>query len=260
MPPFAFFLHNKQVCAKIKAKERDFLTLIIIYVLVYVFAALLPSFFLLRYIYKHDTVEKEPPKLLWKLFFLGVLSAIPACIMELIGGNVLDMFVEPDNPVYSIVTAFLVVAVVEEGFKFFFLKRATWNNPNFNYRFDGVVYAVFVSLGFAAIENILYVFSYGLSVALPRALLAVPAHMGFAVFMGAFYGNAQLWRAKGKRAGMYANLIMSYLLPVLLHGIYDACAMVNSTYSALAFYGFVIVMYFIVIRTIKKASAKDELI
>ncbi len=232
------------------------MTLIIIYVL----AALLPAFFLLRYIYKHDTVEKEPPKLLWKLFFLGVLSAIPACIMELIGGNVLDMFVEPENPVYSIVTAFLVVAVVEEGFKFLFLKRATWNNPDFNYRFDGVVYAVFVSLGFAAIENILYVFSYGLSVALPRALLAVPAHMGFAVFMGAFYGSAQLCRAKGKRAGMYVNLSLSYLLPVLLHGIYDACAKVNSTYSALVFYGFVIVMYFIVIRTIKRASAKDELI
>lgn len=249
-------MHIILACAKIDAKESGRLTLILIYVL----AALLPAFFLLRYIYKHDTVEKEPPRLLWKLFFLGVLSAIPACVLELIGGNVLEMFVEPENPVYSIVTAFLVVAAVEEGFKFLFLKRATWNNPNFNFRFDGVVYAVFVSLGFAAIENILYVFSYGLSVALPRALLAVPAHTGFAVFMGVFYGSAQLCRAKGRRAGRRGNLILSYLIPVILHGIYDACAMVDSTYSVIIFFGFVIVMYFIVIRTIKKASSRDEMI
>jgi RsiW-degrading membrane proteinase PrsW (M82 family) len=71
--------------------------------------------------------------------------------------------------VYFIATA-VIVALVEEGTKLFFLKRFTWRSPDFNYRYDGVVYAVFVSLGFAAIENLLYVFQYGLSVAWARVL------------------------------------------------------------------------------------------
>ncbi len=95
------------------------------------------------------------------------------------------------QPAYTILLAFLVVAVVEEGTKFVFLKLRTWRDPNFNFRFDGIVYAVFVSLGFAAFENINYVLGYGLTVALPRAVLAIPAHMGFAVFMGLFYGRGK---------------------------------------------------------------------
>lgn len=82
-----------------------------------------------------------------------------------------------------------------------FLHARTWRNPNFNYRFDGIVYAVFVSLGFAAFENIQYVLHYGLSVALPRAIFAVPGHMSFAVFMGLFYGRAKLYEAWGDGAG-----------------------------------------------------------
>ena len=98
----------------------------------------------------------------------------------------MNALVAPDNPKHIILLAFLVVAAVEEGSKFFFLYRRTWHDPNFNFRYDAIVYAVFVSLGFAAFENVKYVFNYGLSVALPRAILAIPGHMGFAVFMGFF--------------------------------------------------------------------------
>lgn len=227
-------------------------------IIIYILAALLPALLLLRYIYKHDTVEKEPAGLLWKLFFLGVLSAIPACILELIGGDLVDYFISPDSKAYSLVSAFLVIAVAEEGCKLLVLKLSTWKQPSFNYRFDGLVYAVFVSLGFAAIENVLYVFSMGLSVALPRALLSVPAHMGFAVFMGIFYGNARIAKAEGRHGAMVRNMIMAYVLPVFLHGFYDGCAMLNTTWSALFFYGFVIIMYIIVIKTVKKVSKSDE--
>lgn len=225
--------------------------------LILVVAALFPAFFLLRYIYKRDKVEKEPPSLLAKLFFLGVLSALPACLLEYFGEDILSRYVSADSPKYSIILAFLIVAVIEEGIKLFCLKKKTWNDPNFNYRFDGIVYAVFVSLGFAAIENVLYVFSYGLSVALPRALLAVPGHMGFAVFMGAAYGSAAQCRAQGRYAAMRFNLFLSFLIPVLLHGFYDACAMLNTESSMLFFYLFVVVMYIVVIRRVKRASAKD---
>jgi RsiW-degrading membrane proteinase PrsW (M82 family) len=226
-------------------------------VLIYIIAALLPAYFLLRYIYRHDAVEKEPPGLLLKLFVFGILAAIPAGIFEYMGEDLLKKYIDASSPLYSVTLAFLVVAVVEEGVKYMFLKLSTWNNPNFNYRFDGVVYAVFVSVGFAAIENIMYIFSYGLSVALPRALLAVPAHMGFAVFMGAFYGSAQVCRSQGRDAAMRRYLFLSYLLPVFLHGLYDACAMLHTTFTILFFYAFVIIMYIIVIRRVKLEAQRD---
>ena len=122
-------------------------------------------------------MEKEPPGLLFSLILMGFAAALAATVLEELGESVLSAFLDPSSPAYTIALAFLVVAVVEEGGKLFFLKQRTWRDPNFNYRFDGVVYAVFVSLGFAALENINYVFGYGLQVAVPRALLAIPAHM-----------------------------------------------------------------------------------
>ena len=139
---------------------------------VYILAAVLPAAFLLRYIYRHDTIEKEPPGLLVLLLLMGVVAAVCSGVLESLAESILNLLVSPSNPIYIILLAFLVVAMIEEGMKFLLLKRCTWNHPAFNYRFDGIVYAVFISLGFAAFENIQYVLHYGLSVALPRALLA----------------------------------------------------------------------------------------
>lgn len=159
---------------------------------IYFLAAVLPAIFLMRYVYRQDSIEQEPPYLLWSLVGKGVLAALAAIVLEVIGQTALDITMDPNDPNYVYILAFLVVAVIEEGTKFFFLYRRTWNDPNFNYQFDGIVYAVFVSLGFAAFENVKYVFSYGLSVALPRAILAIPGHMSFSVFMGLFYSRARL--------------------------------------------------------------------
>ena len=133
---------------------------------IYVLAAVLPAFFLLRYIYKMDTVEKEPAYLLWALLLAGVWAALASILLESVGSTILDSTLDRNDPNYYIIFAFLVVAVVEEGTKLFFLKRRSWRDPNFNFMFDGIVYSVFVSLGFAAFENIKYVFTYGLSVAI----------------------------------------------------------------------------------------------
>ena len=181
---------------------------------VYVLAAVLPAIFLMRYVYRQDQIEPEPVGLLASLVWKGVLAALAAIVLESLGQMVLDGQVSQDNPNYVYYLAFLVVAAVEEGTKLFFLYRRTWKEPDFNYRFDAIVYAVFVSLGFAAFENVKYVFSYGLSVALPRAILAVPGHMGFAVFMGIFYGRAKRCADWGTRFGCKVNLILSYLFPV----------------------------------------------
>lgn len=224
---------------------------------IYVLAAVVPAIFLMRYIYRQDTIEKEPPMLLLSLVLLGVLAAVLAGGLEYLGESVLSSMLDPSGKNYVIVLAFLVVAVIEEGLKFLFLKARTWRDPNFNYRFDGIVYAVFVSLGFAAYENIQYVMGYGLSVAVPRAVLALPGHMGFAVFMGVFYGRAKLCADLGNARGKTANLLASYAAAVLLHGFYDACAMIGSTLSTVLFIAFVAVMYVLVIRLIKKESAHN---
>ena len=223
----------------------------------YVAAALLPAIVLLRYIYRHDTVEKEPPGLLLQLLGLGVVSALCAGVIEALAQTVLDRLVDPASPAYVVILAFLVVALAEEGMKLFFLRRRTWREPAFNYRFDGIVYAVFVSRGFAAFENVQYVLRYGLSVALPRAVLAVPGHMSFAVVMGVFYSRARHRAHYGEEAKCQADLWAAWLVPVLLHGFYDTCAMSGSTWSTPVFLLFVLVTYTAVFRLIKKESAQD---
>lgn len=225
---------------------------------VYVLAAVLPAVFLMRYVYQKDTTEKEPPALLASLVLMGVFAALAAMVLERIGEGILSRLVSQSSRWYVILLAFLVVGAAEEGCKLVFLRRRSWWDPNFNYRFDGVVYAVFVSLGFAAFENILYVFRYGLSVVLPRALLAIPGHMGFAVFMGCFYGRAKLCEACGDETGKQGNLFLGWLSATVLHGIYDSCAMIGSGASTVAFLGFVVLMYIMVLRRIDRESREDH--
>ena len=223
-----------------------------------VLAAVLPAVLLMRYVYRKDTAEKEPPALLASLVLMGVFAALAAMVLERIGEGILSRLVSQSSRWYVILLAFLVVGAAEEGCKLFFLKRRSWWDPNFNYRFDGVVYAVFVSLGFAAFENILYVFRYGLSVVLPRALLAIPGHMGFAVFMGCFYGRAKLCEACGDETGKQGNLFLGWLSATVLHGIYDSCAMIGSGASTVAFLGFVVLMYIMVLPRIDREYREDH--
>lgn len=227
-------------------------------VIIYLLAALLPALFLMRYVYRKDTIEKEPKGMLVGLVFLGVAAALVAVILETLGTSILSRFLNEGDPAHTIVMAFLVVAVVEEGVKFLFLRWRTWRDPNFNYRFDGIVYAVFVSLGFAAFENISYVMGYGLSTAVARALLSIPAHMGFAVFMGYFYARAKRCSDEGNLRGKRGNLWAAFFVAVFLHGFYDACALLGTLLSALLFFVFVVAMYIIVIRFIKKESRNDQ--
>ena len=226
--------------------------------LVYLVAAILPAVVLLRYVYKNDTIEKEPAGLLVKLLIMGCLAALCSGVLEGIADYVLQIFIDPRDPVYVIALAFLVVAAVEEGTKLFFLKRASWNHPAFNYRFDGVVYAVFVSLGFAALENVQYVVNYGLSIALPRALLAIPGHLSFSIFMGVYYGRAKLLENLGDYDGSRRAMRTGYLTAVFLHGFYDSCAMIGTNLTSIIFLIFVIIMFSVAFRTLKRESATDE--
>lgn len=227
-------------------------------IITYIAAAVVPAVILMLYIYKKDTVEKEPWSLLFKLIIGGCLSAVAAGVLEGFAQAGLDIVLAPNHPLYTIILAFLVVAAAEEGTKFFFLKRRSWRSPHFNYCFDGMVYAIFVSLGFAALENIGYVMGYGLEVAPTRALFAIPAHLSFAVYMGYFYGRAKRWDIRGMKSLARRDQLIGYLVAVFLHGFYDACALTGSTTATIIFFIFVALVDISVIYMIKRGSREDE--
>ena len=152
---------------------------------------------------------------------------------------------------------FIVVALSEEGFKYLLLKFRTWNNPNFNFRFDGVVYAVFVSLGFALWENIGYVMMYGLGAAATRAVTAVPGHACFGVFMGVWYGIAKQYDLAGRKENAKQFRKGAVWVPVVLHGLYDFIASLDQEYMTLVFLVFIGILFFISVRLVKRTSAQD---
>ena len=155
---------------------------------------------------------------------------------------------------------FLVVGLAEEGFKFLLLRWRTWRSPYFNCQFDGVVYAVFVSLGFALWENIDYVVMYGFGTAVLRAVTAIPGHACFGVFMGAWYGLAKSHERHGHARYAKVCLRLSLICPIALHGIYDLIASSDRDGTLTVFIAFIAVMFLAAYFTIKNLSRRDRFI
>lgn len=209
-------------------------------------ASLAPVFIILFYIYFRDKYEKEPLSMLIKALLLGIVIVIPVIFVERILMNLMPQSSKVAEAAYH---AFVVAGSTEELFKFLALYLLVWKSPNFNEKFDGIVYAVFVSLGFAGVENVLYVMDGGMQTALTRALTAVPAHAIFGITMGYYLGIAHMYRElKGK------YLTRALLVPILLHGIYDFILMVEVGWLLLLFVPFLIVLYIMGIKKMKVLS------
>ena len=177
--------------------------------------AVAPIILIIIYIYIKDKFEKEPWRLLAKNFILGAtLSVFLTFILHLLLSSVLPEMSE-NKLSHTFVRAFILVALVEEFSKFIVVKKFAQNHQEFNEPFDGIVYSVMVSMGFAALENVLYVFSYGYSVGFLRAFTAVPAHATFAILMGYFMGKAKFSKNKN-----LLNLL-GLSIATLFHGAYD---------------------------------------
>lgn len=219
--------------------------------------AVLPGLLLIKLVYGLDKIEKEPVSLLVKLFFLGVLSVISAFVLEMIGDFVLECFVEADTFLYHFIDAFFVVAISEEFGKYLMLKKGTWKNREFDYRFDAIVYSVCVSAGFAVAENIMYVISGGIATGLMRAFTAVPGHVVFAIFMGYFYGEAKQCEVRDDSAGVSSNLRKAVLIPMLIHGFYDFTLFVGG-WLVLVFFVFIIFLYRNTYKRVKKYASEDR--
>lgn len=228
--------------------------------------ALLPAIALLIFIYVKDKKEKESFRLLAKCFFMGVLSIIPSLILEEI---LEDIFFSGDivngSFAYAFVMGFLVAGMSEELFKYMMLKKVTWKREEFDYMFDGIVYAVFVSLGFAALENIFYVLSGGTATAVLRMFTAIPGHTVFGVYMGYNYSHAKRADVEGDRAMYRKYRRKAMLVPMLIHGLYDALIMINrevvgdgiAVIMFLVWLVIVIVMFVKAFKLVKKCSIMD---
>ena len=223
-------------------------------------AAIIPAIALLVMIYRADRVEEENPTLLARLVLMGVFATSIAKLVERIGLVALNLLFPRETVLYDVLLYFGVVAFAEEGAKYALLKRTTWGSGEFNCRFDGVVYAAFVSLGFALWENVGYVMMHGLGTALLRAVTAVPGHTCFGVFMGCWYAQAYEMYRRGNDAASKKLRMLSVVLPALLHGAYDFLAVAMSETSGWYFVAFVAAMFIVTYRLIKRLSREDHYI
>ena len=223
-----------------------------------VLAAIIPAIALLIYVYKEDRLEKEPPGLIIKLVVMGAVSTLLASITESIGMSILESAFYENSFAYRALLYFVVVALSEEGFKYLALKIGSWRSPEFNCKFDGVVYAVAVALGFAVWENIQYVLAYGFSTAMIRAVTAVPGHACFGVLMGAWYGLAKRKEVQGWQSASRLARIFAVICPALVHGAYDYIATNESSMGTITFIVFVVVMFVICFYTVRRLSTEDK--
>ena len=202
--------------------------------------ALLPAILLLLYIWKKDP-QKEPTGQLVKAVLWGVAICIPIGFVELGIQEVLFGGKMPTDLWSSTAQAFLLAAVPEEAAKLFALWLILRKNPYFDEHFDGIVYAVCVGLGFAAIENVFYVLQSEeewLTVGIVRSLLAVPGHYAFAVLMGFYYSLYHFVDHSKKTA------VCILLVPVIAHGIYDAIAFIGVVSAAIGGISFLVLVLF----------------
>ncbi|MBQ8306912.1 MAG: PrsW family intramembrane metalloprotease [Blautia sp.] len=219
--------------------------------------AVIPPLFLIYRIWRLDRIEREPVSLLVKLFLLGVLAAIPAIILE---GFAERFFagIASSESAFVFLEMFFGVALVEEGVKYFFLKKGTWKSSAFDYVYDGVVYAVVVSLGFAAIENVFYVMDGGMETALARALTSIPGHCIFGICMGHYYGKAKAAEMEEDFAGKRTNLLKALLFPTIIHGFYDYIISIDWDYSPVVFILYVIILDVAAFVRVRRFSREDR--
>lgn len=219
--------------------------------------SILPVILIGVYIYKKDH-HKESISIIAKLFLGGVASVVIVLIIsygiymlfpslavdDIVRSNIIEMFFK----------IFLGVAIIEEGSKWLITYLLSYNSKHFDEYYDIVLYSVFVALGFACFENIIYVFQNGLYTGFIRLFTAVPAHCFFGILMGEYFGLAKINELNGNVKIKRKNIAMSILLPAIFHCVYDYFALLGGVYSIAFFIATVIFGYLISIDKIKRIS------
>lgn len=212
--------------------------------------AIIPSIIIGILIYKADKVEKEPKKEIIKAFLLGCLSIVLTLVISYIL-KLSEIELNSNHIIELLIYSFIDVALIEEFSKWIISLLFLRTNKNYNYIFDSIVYTVFIALGFATIENILYAIDNDIVVILIRAITTVPAHVFFATSLGYYI-------SKYKEKPKFTTLILSLIVPTLLHGFYDFCLLSENTILYLIYLLFVISLYIFSIKRIKILMKNDK--
>ncbi|KHF30648.1 Protease prsW [Anoxybacillus ayderensis] len=204
-------------------------------------AGIAPGLALLSYFYLKDEYETEPLSLVLRMFLYGTFLVFPLMFIQ----HVLKVEHMLPN---AFVEAFLSTSLLEEFFKWFVFYYAIYDHREFNEPYDGIVYGVSVSLGFATLENILYLFANGVEFAVTRALLPVSSHALFGVIMGFYLGRAKFGLPKKEKNYIW----LSFLLPFLFHGIYDYILLTQERWIYYML-PFMIFLWWLALRKVKLA-------
>lgn len=223
-----------------------------------IWLAILPSVIIGLLVYKADKVEQEPKKELIKALLMGVFSVIITLFISWIIG-IMKINFNTLNFIQIILYSFIGVAFVEEFSKWIATKLFITNNKNYNYVFDGIVYAVFVSLGFATVENILYTLSGGVITAIVRAVVTVPSHAFYAIFMGYYLSKAKESKIESKQRDNVKYTLYSIFIPTVLHGIFDSLLLLENPILLILFLFFVVFLYIISIQKVKELVRSEKL-
>lgn len=218
--------------------------------LILLFVAVSPGLFLLWFFYHRDKYEREPKKLILKIFAFGALTVFPAIVFELILERVVNSATA--GVVKIFLDCFIVVAPIEEILKYFVVRNWAYNRPEFDEIMDGIVYTVAASLGFATLENIFYVMSNGLGVGVIRAFLAVPGHAFYGAIMGYFLGRAKLYRDRESRL-----ITTGVLLAILFHGFYDFLLLTKTALAVLVI-ALLVVLAIMIRKQLKRAETQSR--
>ena len=200
--------------------------------------AVAPVLICLVYMYIRDKYEKEP----WRLLATGVAVGCIITFPIMQGQGFVARFMPITGQFgEAVFTSFAIAALVEEGFKFIVLFLLVWRSKELNERVDGIVYAVFISLGFAGVENVLYVFNPqlgGMSTALMRSVISVPAHGLFGIIMGYHFAIARFEPHKAGR-----RIFLAFFAPWAAHGIYNTILLSGHAYYLVAFVPFLLMLW-----------------
>ncbi|MBE6199953.1 MAG: PrsW family intramembrane metalloprotease [Rikenellaceae bacterium] len=215
--------------------------------------ALLPIAILVYYIYHKDEKSPEPTGQLVKAFLFGILS-VPVSFCLSIPFGIIGLYpIEVTSILGSISTAFFGAAIPEEIAKFIMLWLLLRKNPYFDEKMDGIVYAVCVSLGFAALENIMYLFSNEeayLSVGIARAIFAVPGHFCFGILMGYYYSLAKFYPKTPTK-----NKALILVAPIIVHGLYDSILFIINVTPAIS--GILLIVFLVFCHKMWKYGSKS---
>lgn len=215
--------------------------------------AILPVAIICKYIYEKDK-EKESKRLLFKLLLSGMLSAILVIIISLILSALIPYFKLNNNMsfIQLLFQTFIKIALLEESMKLLMVYLFGYKSQEFDETYDIIIYSVFVSLGFAAFENIAYILTEGsIVLSITRGILSVPAHAFDALFMGYYLSLAKISQLQNNKKLEKNNLIKSIIVPTLLHGIYDFCLYSENSVIIIFFIFYIVFLYIVSINKLK---------